>query len=135
MSYVRLYVLYVAAGLLILAAVGIAQGQQAKKSDKEMFFISYESELQPISINRIHNWVVHVESPDGSPVDDATVTLVGGMPVHDHGLPTLPQATQNLGNGDYLVEGMKFHMNGWWQVTISITVNGRSDVVTFDLQL
>jgi hypothetical protein len=135
MSYKRLYAWYVAAGLLILAAVGIAQEQRAKKSDKEMFFISYESELQPISINRIHNWVVHVESPDGSPVDDATVTLVGGMPVHDHGLPTLPQATQNLGNGDYLVEGMKFHMNGWWQVTISITVNSRSDVVTFDLQL
>ena len=135
MSYKRLYALYVAAGLLILAAVGIAQEQRAKKSDKEMFLISYESELQPISINRIHNWVVHVESSDGSPVDDATVTLVGGMPIHDHGLPTLPQATQNLGNGDYLVEGMKFHMNGWWQVTISITVNGRSDAVTFDLQL
>jgi hypothetical protein len=30
---------------------------------------------------------------------------------------------------------MKFHMNGWWQVTISITVNGRSDAATFDLQL
>ena len=135
MSYMRLYALYVAAGLLILAAVGIAQEQRAKKSDNEMFFISYESELQPISINQIHNWVVHVELSDGSPVDDATVTLVGGMPVHDHGLPTLPQATQNLGHGDYLVEGMKFHMNGWWQVTISITANGRSDAVTFDLQL
>jgi hypothetical protein len=121
--------------LLTLAAVGLAQEQGAKRSDKEMFLISYESELQPISINRIHNWVVHIEATDGSPVDDATITLIGGMPDHDHGLPTLPLATRYLGDGDYLVEGMKFHMNGWWQITISITVAGRSDSVTFDLQL
>jgi hypothetical protein len=57
------------------------------------------------------------------------------MLVHDHGLPTLPLATQNLGDGDYLVEGMKFHMNGWWQVTLSIVSGDDSDSVTFDLQL
>lgn len=100
-----------------------------------MFRLSYEPGLQPISINRIHSWVVHVETPDGSPVEDATLTFAGGMPAHDHGLPTLPLATEYLGDGDYLVEGMKFHMNGWWQVTISITVAGVNDTVTFDLQL
>lgn len=119
----------------MFAMVGIAQEQGAKKSDGEMFRISYESGLRPISINRIHNWVVHIETSDGSPVADAMITLIGGMPEHDHGLPTLPLATQYLGDGDYLVEGMKFHMNGWWQITISITVAGDSDSVTFELQL
>lgn len=119
----------------MLATVGLAQEQGAKKSDKEMFLISYTSGLQPISINRIHNWVVHIEAADGSPVSDATITLIGGMPDHDHGLPTMPLATRYLGDGDYFVEGMKFHMNGFWQITISITVAGRSDSVTFDLQL
>ncbi len=134
MKHRRIYALCVAAGLLMLATVGLAQEQGAKSSDKEMFLISYESGLQPIAINRIHNWVVHIEAADGSPVADATITLIGGMPDHDHGLPTLPLATRYLGDGDYLVEGMKFHMNGWWQITISITVAGRSDSVTFDLQ-
>jgi len=119
----------------MLAKAGLAQEQGAKRSDAGMFLISYESGLQPISINRIHNWVVHIETSDGSPVADATITLVGGMPSHDHGLPTMPLATQYLGDGDYLVEGMKFHMNGWWQVTISITGAGDNDSVTFDLQL
>lgn len=36
------------------------------------------------------------------------------MSQHGHGLPTRPQVTQNLGNGDYLVEGTKFQMGGWW---------------------
>ncbi len=69
-------------------------------------------------------------NPTGKSVHDPV-----GMPVHDHGLPTLPLATQNLGDGDYLVEGMKFHMNGWWQVTLSIVSGDDSDSVTFDLQL
>ncbi len=135
MIHWRLYAVCMVAGLLMFATVGIAQEQGAKKSDGGMFRISYESGLRPISINRIHNWIVHIERSDGSPVADAMITLIGGMPEHDHGLPTLPLATQYLGDGDYLVEGMKFHMNGWWQITISITVAGDNDSVTFDLQL
>ncbi len=125
----------VATGLLIVATVGIAQEQGAKTSDEGMFVISYESELQPVSINRIHNWIIHVETSDGRPVDGASITLVGGMPDHDHGLPTVPLATQSLGDGNYLVEGVKFHMNGWWQITVSITAGSEVDSVIFDLQL
>ena len=125
----------VATGLLIVAAVGIAQEQGAKTSDEGMFVISYASELQPVSINRIHNWIIHVETSDGRPVDGASITLVGGMPDHDHGLPTVPLATQSLGDGNYLVEGVKFHMNGWWQITVSITAGSEVDSVIFDLQL
>ena len=31
----------------------------------------------------------------------------GGMPKHQHGFPTNPRAKQYLGNGLYLVEGVK----------------------------
>ena len=120
---------------MIPAAALYAQASQSRTSDKGLFVVSYQAGLQPVIINRIHNWDVHVETADGSPVDNATISLLGGMPVHNHGLPTMPLATQNLGNGDYLVEGMKFHMNGWWQVTFSVSVGDRSDSVTFDLQL
>lgn len=125
----------VAAALLIAATDGVAQETTNKNSDNGKFVVSYKAALQPLAINKIHNWIVHVESVDGTLIDDATITLVGGMPIHDHGLPTLPLATQNLGDGNYLVEGMKFHMNGWWQVTLSIVAGDESDSVTFDLQL
>lgn len=123
------------AGLLILVIPGLAQDQRTKKSDRNLYVISYEPAIQPVSINRIHNWVVHVETPDGSVVNNATIAFVGGMPDHDHGLPTLPLVTRYLGDGDYLVEGMRFHMNGRWQVTLTITVESSNDSVTFDLQL
>ncbi len=57
------------------------------------------------------------------------------MPQHGHGLPTRPQVTKNLGNGDYLVEGMKFQMGGWWVVDFTIDTAGKHDTVRFNMIL
>jgi hypothetical protein len=57
------------------------------------------------------------------------------MPQHGHGLPTAPQVTEYLGNGDYLVEGMKFQMGGWWEVRFNITAGDLNDTITFNLTL
>ncbi|MDI3340653.1 MAG: FixH family protein [Sphaerobacter sp.] len=89
----------------------------------------------PIPINRLHTWTLHVETPDGRPVESAQITVDGDMPQHGHGLPTRPQVTRYLGNGDYLVEGMKFQMGGWWVVDFTITADGRRDTVRFNLVL
>jgi len=104
-------------------------------TDAGLFRVSYSSESTPLPLNQIHTWTIHVETADGQPVDDAEITVDGGMPDMNHGLPTSPQVTQNLGNGDYLVEGMKFQMLGWWEVKFNISANGQSDTVTFNLIL
>jgi hypothetical protein len=104
-------------------------------SDLGRFRVSSRSRLSPIAINRIHSWVLHLETGDGQPVEAAKITINGGMPEHDHGLPTAPQVTRYLGNGDYLVEGIKFHMNGWWQMSFLITAGEQRDSVTFNLVL
>jgi hypothetical protein len=57
------------------------------------------------------------------------------MPEHDHGLPTAPAVTRNLGNGDYLVEGLRFHMNGYWELEFTITARGATDTVVIPLTL
>jgi len=57
------------------------------------------------------------------------------MPEHGHGLPTEPKVTKNFGDGTYLVEGIKFSMPGWWIMTFTIKANGKTDSVTFNLQL
>jgi len=104
-------------------------------TDQGLFRVSYSSESTPLPINQIHTWTIHVETADGQPVDDAEINVDGGMPDMNHGFPTSPQVTQNLGNGDYLVEGMKFQMLGWWEVKFNISANGQSDTVTFNLIL
>ncbi len=128
--------------LCVYAALAWAQGNSAQPiteasglSDEQHFEVRFTSHLDPIAINTMHAWTLHIQDRSGKPVADATVEVEGGMPDHDHGLPTRPRVTQNLGGGDYLLEGMKFHMGGWWQVTLLIRQDQISDRVTFDLNL
>ncbi len=97
--------------------------------------ISIDSELDPLPINKIHRWVIHVETPAGEPVDDAILSLTGGMPLHDHGLPTAPRMTAALGNGNYQIEGLRFHMQGLWELTLTVDVDGKRDSVAIELIL
>jgi len=106
-----------------------------KLTENGAFNVSFKSELDPIKINSMHSWVLHVETADGQPVEGATILVGGGMPQHGHGLPTSPQVTQDMGNGDYLVEGLRFQMGGWWEVKFNVTADGQTDNVTFNLIL
>lgn len=121
---------------IIAAESGIeATQRQSWTSSAGKFRVSYSSELEPITINQIHHWILHLETIDGKPVPDAQVIVNGGMPAHNHGLPTSPRSTQYLGNGDYLIEGMRFHMAGHWEITVKINTGGVSDMVLIPLEL
>jgi hypothetical protein len=100
-----------------------------------LFRATFSSELDPIAINQIHSWTLHLETAEGDAVENAEITVDGGMPQHDHGLPTAPEVTQELGGGDYVVEGMRFHMTGWWEVKFAVEADGQRDSVTFNLML
>jgi len=84
---------------------------------------------------RLQRWTLHLETAEGAPVDSATVSVDGGMPQHGHGLPTKPRVTRALGNGDHLVEGMKFNMGGWWVVKFRVNATPGSDSLVFNVKL
>jgi len=44
--------------------------------------------------------------------------------------------TTRLDNGDYLLEGVRFHMQGHWQLQIELQLEGVGDtaIIDFDLQ-
>jgi len=104
-------------------------------SDNGTFKVSYTVSTGTVPVNQLHQWTLHVETADGKSVKDATITVDGDMPQHGHGLPTQPRVTKNLGNGDYLVDGMKFQMGGWWLMDFTITANGQTDAVHFNMML
>lgn len=106
-----------------------------KLSAKGLYRVSYESRVAPVPINRIHSWILTVQTAAGQPVNDAKIEVGGSMPEHGHGLPTKPQVTENLGDGQYLLEGMKFQMPGYWVVDLSIHAPEGDDAVRFELLL
>lgn len=86
-------------------------------------------------MNRIHSWILHVETLDGDTFAPTRIAVGGGMPQHDHGFLTQPRVTQALGDGDFLVEGVKFHMSGDWMLRFEIIGAGESDTATFHVQV
>jgi hypothetical protein len=106
-----------------------------KLTEDELFQVTISSNLDPLSLNEIHSWTVHVETADGEAVENAEIAVDGGMPDHNHGFPTAPEITEEIGGGEYLLEGVKFSMAGWWELKLDITAGEQSDSVTFNIIL
>ena len=100
-----------------------------------LYVAAIEPEVPEIKQGELHSWILTVKTSDGKPVDDAQVAVGGGMPEHDHGLPTAPEMTEHLGEGRYRIEGVKFSMSGWWELKFDISSPTGADVVTFNLVL
>ncbi len=127
-------------GRLLAALLIVASGMAFAATDEMnsaagAFRVTYTSSIDPVGINEMHEWTLHVETAEGEPVEDAEIGVGGGMPAHNHGLPTAPRVTENLGGGDYRVQGLRFHMRGQWIVTFEIRASGIEDTVTFNLKL
>ena len=96
----------------------------------------YRVSIRPegeIPLGRLHSWIVHLETAEGEPVVPMRLAVSGGMPQHGHGFETKPRATGALGNGDFRIEGMKFHMAGDWQIRIEFVGPAGADVAIFQL--
>lgn len=145
---IRLWIGVILGGLVLVFAVfmGVMMSRMndvpsdldtsiTRSSDNGLFHISYTPSSGTVPINQTHQWTLHVETADGQPVENATITVDGGMPQMGHGFLTRPQAPESLGNGDYLIEGMKFEMAGWWVVNFVIIAEGQSDTVRFNMIL
>lgn len=120
---------------LLFASPAVNADPDVWTSRDGLYRLSFASELEPVPINRMHRWTLILETADGQPVDGAEFEVIGGMPMHDHGLPTEPQVTRELGDGRYALEGVRFHMNGYWEITVSIDAAPGRDTVVIKLDL
>jgi len=111
-----------------------AETQTKWQSARGVYTVTVASSMEPIQINQMHNWIVRITA-DGEPVANAELVVEGGMPVHDHGMPTRPRVTEELGDGNYRLGGMRFHMQGDWEISMEIKAAGKTDTVVVTLTL
>ena len=90
---------------------------------------------EPIRLRQMQKVAVRVLDAGGRPIDNASISVGGGMPEHRHGLPTQPRVTRSLGEGVYEIEGVRFSMGGWWELKLAIESPAGADSVTFNLGL
>ena len=102
-------------------------------SEAHRYVVTLEPPDKPIAIGRFETWRVHLTTPDGASVHHARLIVDGGMPQHGHGLPSQPRVTQELADGAYVIEGMKFSMSGWWAIRLAIDADAGPDQVAFNV--
>ncbi len=128
-----------AAAAIALLAVFVASTASAAEtvfdSDAGRFRATIASDVRPPPLNRMHAWTLCVTTASGEAVTGAAIAIAGGMPAHDHGLPTAPRVTAELGAGCYRIDGVRFHMSGEWQFTIAIDDGEQRDSVTIPLTI
>jgi len=99
------------------------------------FVVTYSSLPDPAPLSRIHRAVLKVTDKNGKPVDNASIKLKGDMPEHGHGMATSPALKSGGKAGEYIVQGLKFQMPGWWELIFDIKTEKQSDSVVFNLDL
>src|SRR5262245_47603862 len=78
-------------------------------------YVALLEPFQPLRPRHMQTVRVSLRDAKGHAVDDAQISIEGGMPQHGHGLPTRPLVTRCLGDGIYEIEGVRFNMGGWWE--------------------
>lgn len=104
-------------------------------TENGLYQVSYEPSQSPIPVNELHMWTLTLTTSAGQPLEHAHISVDGDMPQHGHGLPTQPLVTEYLGDGKYLVEGVKFQMGGWWVMDFVIESDAGTDKVRFNFIL
>lgn len=134
-------------GLLAVASIAFTRMQTApasvsapsfalsQPSANGTYLVAIEPETPPLKVGELHSWLVTVKTPDGKPVEGASIAVDGGMPAHGHGLPTSPRVTAQLGEGRYRVEGVKFNMGGLWEFQFAVSAPAGDDTAVFNLKL
>lgn len=108
---------------------------RSKTTANGLFVVSFEPEHGVVREGELQSWLLTLKTTAGAPVEGAAITVSGGMPQHNHGLPTSPQATDYIGDGRYRIDGIKFTMSGWWQLSFAISAAAGSDTVVFNIVL
>lgn len=122
-------------GFALMATTAMAADPDLQAVSRSGVQLKLYSRLQPIQLNTIHSWEIELLDGNGKALNDARIRVQGGMPDHDHGLPTSPQVTGQLGDGRYLLQGMRFHMPGRWLLRIDLEIDGKSESVEIPFSL
>ena len=106
-----------------------------QSSQKNKIIATLKTESGTVEIGRFQHWLLRLTDQNSEPVFPAQIRIGGGMPDHGHGLPTQPQITEYLGDGTYLIEGVKLNMAGTWFIVFEISSSEISDQVQFELEI
>jgi len=118
-----------------IANIGIAADLPVGRSTSwGSFYVTYLSSPDPIPLNALFALTVTVSDAGNHShrVGDSAIAVEARMPTHNHGMNLRPRVTA-IGDGQFQVEGMLFHMPGLWQIFVDVSHKGVTERAVFDV--
>jgi hypothetical protein len=116
----------IAAALMFTSGPSSAKSLGVYPSDDSKYEITIESMADKngdpgIVLNKLLSLhlTIHPKNSSAPPLPLEKITFEASMPQHNHGMVTAP-VVQALGKGDFRVDGVKFHMEGDWEVVVIV---------------
>jgi len=106
--------------------------ETAATSEGGSFYMMYSADPDPIPFNEPFQLIamVHNGADHNMMYSDVTLEVNATMPEHGHGMNTAPTVTVD-DIGMITVDGMLFHMRGWWKMDFTATQGDTTETATF----
>lgn len=99
--------------------------------------VSYQPVTDPIPLNAHFRLTVNLQELKTSraPQSPVLISAEADMPEHNHGMQVTPEVVP-LGQGQYEVKGLLFHMAGYWELKLSLQPeSGAEETAIFGIQV
>lgn len=87
------------------------------------------------SVGPFQDCQIELHDGNGTAINEAKISLDGGMPTHGHGLPTAPVVSSLAGQGHYRIDGLQYNMPGAWLLGLIIKTAVGQDKVVFKFEI
>ena len=121
---------------LLAAVVGLSScgptETRSRPTETGRYLVFWTPVPAPIPFNALFDLEVEWMLSDGLPPDPAsTIQLDVRMPAHGHGMQTAP-TVEVTAPGRATVRGLKFHMQGLWELRFIVQDIGAQDLAIFN---
>jgi hypothetical protein len=109
-------------------------GKISGESNAGTYRVTWQSTPSPVPLNATFALEVEVADAAGGDVSTLELAADAAMPDHGHGMNTQPRVTR-LGPGRFRVEGMLFHMPGYWELYFDLARGPLRERAQFPIEL
>lgn len=121
------------AALVLVCADSAAAQPLQLRSEAGHFTLVISGLANPEPVNHLHGLDLQLQTSDGKPATGATIVIAGMRHDSSNPLPTMPRASPAPGDGNYRLEGLRFHMPGQWHLVLDIECAQIRDRAALDI--
>lgn len=114
---------------LLVLGCGEARTEATEATtDGGSFEVAWASDPDPVPFNEPFGLTLSLTALEGS-LDGVDLGVAASMPDHGHAMTVAPVVEGEA--AAWTADGLLFHMEGWWQIDVTVQRDGTGEIATF----